>query len=428
MKAAAGTTPLRWPGLAALMLAMFAVAVGYGVILPVLPFLVGRLPEAADATVASWHTGLLTGTYTLALFVFAPLWGRLSDRHGRRRVLLLGLGGFAVTLPLFALADGLPLLYLGRLLSGLFAAAVAPVVYARVADHAPTKEWRAHRFALLNVAGTAGFFVGPVIGGFALVAARTLFAEGAAAGFLAPLLATSLVTLLAGLLVRALVPPGDRLRSKQMATAKAGYNRTVIVRLLSISFLTALAIGAFEVGLALRGKQVLGLNAYQIGKMFTECSLVMFLVQALVFSPIVKPDTTRWLVAPSLAILAIGLATVPFASEYILTTLTVALVAASAGVLSPIATYWISVGAGEAQGTALGWQTAAASLGQAVGSAAGGMLFDVTLVPNASFTLTAALVAAGVAATIGLPSWLDKLSTLETGNGVSASVKAAGGQ
>jgi len=77
------------------MLAMFAVALGYSVVLPVLPFLVERLLGAADPAAASRHTGLLTGAYTLALFLFAPLWGRLSDRHGRRRVLLLGLGGFA---------------------------------------------------------------------------------------------------------------------------------------------------------------------------------------------------------------------------------------------------------------------------------------------------------------------------------------------
>lgn len=428
MKEPAGAKPLKWHAMFALMSAMFVVAVGYGVVLPVLPFLVERLARTAGPAAQSWHTGLLTGIYTLGLFLFAPLWGRISDRHGRRRILLLGLGGFAGTLTLFALVDSLPLLYLGRFLSGLFASAIAPVVYAVVGDHAPTKEWRAHRFALLNIAGTAGFLIGPVVGGFALVAARQLFAEGATASVPVPFFATSGLALLAGLTVRALVPISDHLQPERITAPRARSDRTVIVRLLSISFVTAMAVGAFEVGLSLRGKQVLDLNAYQIGMMFTECSLVMLVVQALVFSPIVRPDATRHLVTPSLVILAASLAAVPFANGYIMITLVVALVAASAGILSPIATYWISLGAGVTQGTDLGRQTAAASLGQAVGSAAGGLLFDIAVVPNASFTLTAVLVATGLAGSIGLSRRLEKLSSVEMANGVSAGAKAAGGQ
>jgi DHA1 family multidrug resistance protein-like MFS transporter len=416
VRAADGREPLKWHALFSLMSAMFAVAVGYGIVLPVLPFLVERLAQTTEPAALSRHTGLLTGTYTLALFLFAPLWGRASDRHGRRRVLFLGLGGFAVTLTLFALVDSLPLLYLGRFLSGLFASAVAPVVYAVVGDHAPTKEWRAHRFALLNIAGAAGFLIGPMVGGFALVAARQLFAEGAATSIPAPFFATSGLALLAGLIVWRFVPVRDRLQPERITTPGVRNDRTVLMRLLSISFVTALAVGAFEVGLSLRGKQVLDLNAYQIGMMFTECSLVMFVVQALVFSPLVRPDTTRHLFTPSLVILAAGLAAVPFANGYIMMTLAVALVAASAGILSPLATYWISLGAGETQGAELGRQTAAASLGQAVGSAAGGLLFDLAIVPNASFTLTALFVAAGLAASVGLPRRLEKLLNLEATN------------
>jgi MFS family permease len=394
------------------MSAMFVVAVGYGIVLPVLPFLVERLAGAAGSTTLSWHTGFLTATYTLALFLFAPLWGQFSDRNGRRGMLLFGLGGFAFTLTLFALADNLPLLYFGRFLTGLFASAVAPAAYALVGDHAQTKEWRAHRFALLSISGSAGFFFGPLVGGFALIAARRLFAEGAEAGFLAPFLATSVLTLSAGLIVWALVPVGNHLHPQRVVTPTVRSARRTTMRLLAISFVTALAVGAFEVGLSLRGKQVLDLSAYQIGMMFTECSLVMIVVEAIVFSPLVKPDTTRHLVTPSLMILAAGLAAVPLASGYIMTTIAVALVAASAGILSPIATYWISLGAGDTQGTELGRQTAAASLGQAAGSVAGGALFDVAVVPNASFTLTAMLVASGLAASIGLPKYLEKLSNL----------------
>jgi MFS family permease len=140
--------------------------------------------------------------------------------------------------------------------------------------------------------------------------------------------------------------------------------------------------------------------------MFTECSSVMFVVQALVFSPGVKPETTRWFIAPALGVLAVGLILVPRASNFILMLAVIGAVAASAGILSPILTYWISSKAGKAQGVELGEQTAAASLGAAVGSAAGGILFDVTAFRGAPFLLVTVLAVFGVLLSLGLPNRL----------------------
>lgn len=403
--------PLTWYAQFTLMSAVFAVAVGYGIVLPVLPILVERLTRPSGLTALSWHTGLLTGSYSLALFLFAPLWGRVSDRYSRPRMLLFGLGGFASTLIIFAVFDSLPMLYLGRFLSGVCASAVMPVAYAFLGDRAPTKEWRAHRFALLNIAGTAGFLIGPMFGSFALVSSSRMMTTDNNFGISAPLFATSSLALLAGLMVWWLLPDSDRSNDMQFIAPKAKNSRRSIVQLLSLSFVTALAVGAFEVGLSLRGTQTLELSTYQIGIMFTECSLVMFMAQALVFSPFVKPEMTRHLVMPGLLILAVGLAAVPFADDFLMMTLAVALVAASAGILSPIATYWISLGGGETQGAELGRQTAAASLGQAAGSVAGGMLFDATIVPNAGFIFPAALVVAGLVWSAGLSQRLARISS-----------------
>jgi len=81
-------------------------------------------------------------------------------------------------------------------------------------------------------------------------------------------------------------------------------------------------------------------------------------------------------------------------------------VAASAGILSPILTYWISAKAGSAQGWELGKQTAAASLGVTSGSAAGGLLFNVAVLPGASFALVAGLAVLGLLLSLGLPHLL----------------------
>ena len=145
------------------------------------------------------------------------------------------------------------------------------------------------------------------------------------------------------------------------------------------------------------------MSAYQIALMFTECSLVMFVMQALVFSPWFKIEATRWLIAPALAVLAVGLFLVPWASNFTLMLVVIGAVAASAGILSPILTYWISAKAGSAQGWELGKQTAAASLGVTVGSVAGGLLFNVAALPGASFILTAGLAALGFLLSLALP-------------------------
>ena len=110
--------------MATLMLAVFTVSVGYGVVLPLLPYLIERLLGAGvGGAQVSRHTGLLTGVYTLALFLFAPIWGRASDRLGRRNVLLVGLFGFGMTMLVSSFVESLVAVYAERILSGMFAAA-----------------------------------------------------------------------------------------------------------------------------------------------------------------------------------------------------------------------------------------------------------------------------------------------------------------
>ena len=108
--------------MAALMLAVFTVSVGFGVVLPLLPYLIERLLGAGiEVAQVSRHTGLLTAVYTLSLFLFAPMWGRLSDRRGARGVLLVGLLGFGATMLAFSFVESLAAVYAERFLSGLFA-------------------------------------------------------------------------------------------------------------------------------------------------------------------------------------------------------------------------------------------------------------------------------------------------------------------
>ena len=395
--------------MAALMLAVFTVSVGYGVVLPLLPYLIERLLGAGVGVAqVSRHTGLLTAVYTLSLFLFAPMWGRLSDRRGPRGVLLVGLLGFGLTTLAFAFIESLAAVYAERFLSGVFASAVTPVAAATIGSFTTTEQGRARRFAFVSMAGIAGFLLGPMLGVFVTRFAADFFTLAMPAGSVAiPLAATALLAFLVACAVAFAVPNGEGHNRSQKTTGAAVDKAAWLVpKLLILTFIASAGVGVFEVGLALRGKQELGLTPFQIALMFSECSLVMFVMQAIVFSPWFKPDMTRWLIAPALSVLAAGLFFVPWASSFTLMLVVIGAVAASAGILSPILTYWISAKAGSAQGWELGKQTAAASLGVTLGSAAGGLLYNVAALPGASFLLTAGLAVLGVLLSLGLPQLL----------------------
>ena len=398
--------------MAVLMLSVFTVSMGFGIVLPVLPFVIERLlGVGGDATQVSHATGLLTGLYMLSLFLFAPAWGRLSDRYGQRSILLVGLIGFGATSMTFVFIESLPAIYAERFLSGLFAAAVTPVALAAIGDHVTTEAARARRLTFVSLAGTSGFLLGPMMGVFIARFAAALFPVMSKVGPLVlPLAVTAVLALLAAIAAMLKVPG----RVVGAASPERGRRpvlqseRWLVPRLLVLAFIVSAGVGVFEVGLALRGKQELGLTPYQIATMFTECSLVMIIVQAIVFSPWVRPEMTRWFIVPAFAILAAGLFLVPRASNFKLVLIMIGAVAASAGILSPILTYWISSNAGKAQGAQLGKQTAAASLGAAVGSAAGGLLFEVAWLPNASFVLITGLTIVGLLISLPLPRMLMK--------------------
>ncbi|MES2913559.1 MAG: MFS transporter [Pseudomonadota bacterium] len=395
-------TPRKWRMLLSLMLAVFAISVGFGVLLPELPDLVGQMLGAGtSAARVSRATGFLTALYMFALFLCAPVWGQLSDRWGRRPVLLIGLTGFGATMLVFAFLESLPALYMERALSGLFAAAVTPVALATLTDFSATRADLGRRLTFVSLAGVSGFLLGPALG-----VALTRASGGSGGAMMVPLAATGGLALVAALAVALTVRHLPSARPEEARKSARKTAPQVVRWLLALGFVVSAGVAVFEVGLALRGRQDLGLDPSQIAMMFTLCSGVMIVVQAVVFSPLVRPEITRWLIAPAFAIMAAALITVPLTTDFRLMLMVVGAVAASAGILSPILTYWVASHAGHKSGAELGKQTAAASLGAALGSAAGGLLYDVTWLPNAAFVLTSGVIALAVWPGLWLPGQL----------------------
>jgi MFS family permease len=349
----------------ALLAGGFTVALAYGIVLPITPILLERrLAAGADV---SWHTGLLTGIYTFALFLFAPAWGRLSDRWERKGVILVGLVGSAVASVIFAFIGSLPALYVGRFLSGAFSAAVVPVALALLADWAADEQTRARHFTWLNVAGIAGSIAGPAIGG----TLGAMWIRGMPASGM-PFLLIALAAGATAVLALATLPPTNP--AGRSTVPEARRRGTPVTALLLLSLLTAWALGTFEVGLTLRAAAELKLGPEQTGFMFVECMVVMVIAQLLLFNPWFPSRHTRLLFAPAFLLLAVSMLLLWRADDSRALTVAVGGVAAAAGVLSPLIAYWVSLAAGRLQGAQLGWQTSAASLGQTLGSTVAGLM------------------------------------------------------
>ncbi len=139
--------------LAVLFFTVFVDLIGFGMILPLLPFY-------ADGFGASgWIVGLLVTVYSVAQFFMAPLWGRLSDRHGRKPILLLGLVGSGIAYLVFAWSTSILWLFASRIMAGIGGSTV-PVAEAYIAD-VTAPEDRAGNMGLIGAAFGLGFTVGP---------------------------------------------------------------------------------------------------------------------------------------------------------------------------------------------------------------------------------------------------------------------------
>lgn len=365
--------------------ALFAVAIGYGAVLPVVPALLdGWMPGASRETISS-HTGMLAAVYMFAIVLFAPMWGALSDRLGRRRVLLAGMAGYGAALALLPSAQSMAQAYVIRFAAGASAGAVLPAVFAAAAEIEDVDR-RTVWLAWLGAASLLGYLAGPAISG----AAFALLKDAAS-----PLYVSAAVAVLVLLAAHAGVrpdSPGVAMRSPGASPSAYG-----LARVAALSMGAMFGLGAFEVGLTVLASQGLRLGADALALMFAECSAVMLLVQAsLGAAPSRASRFATTIAAIAFGAMAAGFAVLGLSGATLSTYLAVALIAAGSGALLPLLTFLASLRPGIGIGAAIGIQAAAANLGQAAGSAAAGWLYGT--MNRDSFWLYAALMAIGAGA------------------------------
>ncbi|MFH1188712.1 MAG: MFS transporter [bacterium] len=156
---------LKKRALSFILFTTFLTFMGFSIIIPVLPFIVKKYVPVGHMNLVAWYVGMIMSIYALCQFLSAPGLGALSDRFGRRPILLISLFGSVVGYIIFGIGGSLGMLFLGRIVDGLTGGNVS-TIYSYIADITEPKD-RGKYFGMLGAAGGVGFMVGPVIGGTA---------------------------------------------------------------------------------------------------------------------------------------------------------------------------------------------------------------------------------------------------------------------
>lgn len=284
------------------LLAVFLTVVidllGFGIVLPLLP-LYGKEFNAHGPTL-----GLLFISFSVMQFIFAPLWGRLSDRVGRRPVMLIGLCGSTGSYVLFGLAPltsaPLAMLFISRSLAGIFGGTIS-TAYAYIAD-VTTREERARGMALIGAAFGIGFTIGPAIGGLGHLISPA--APGLiAAGF------SALALLYA---VRNLPEPERHKRESSRSWLSLGALRKAVATpgvgsILAIGFITVACFGLLEATLSLLGKDVYDFEPWQVGLLFSYFGFWSALNQGVIVRRMLKKIREEVMLVIGPVLLGLGL-------------------------------------------------------------------------------------------------------------------------
>jgi len=419
MENPASAPPAPRAALLIVFLTVFIDLLGFGIVLPVMPRQVEpyltalRLsPAAGDAVI-----GLLFSVFSAMQFLFSPLWGRLSDRIGRRPLLLLSLAGsvvfyalygYAVTFPPAQARTALGLMLAARIGAGIAGASVGTAA-AVIAD-CTTPQNRARGMALIGIAFGAGFTLGPLIAYFGLALFRQ---EPWGVGALAALLSFVALVIAATVFRETRRPGGGAAKEFPTLTrTKAVLGTPTVGALVLVYFLSIVAFANFEATLARLTRAVFAMGNDQNFLVFAFIGFVLMLAGGC-YRPLAKRLPEATLLAGGVGLMMLGLAAVAFvawtaagrsAGEPGMTTLQRIFFAGSAVAVSGFACVNPSISAlisrrssPERQGEVLGVNQSFASLGRIVGPFLGSMLFSA----HASHALPY-VAAVGLLAIVGL--------------------------
>jgi len=400
--------------LATVFLVVMIDLLGFGIVLPLLPF------YAQEFSASAVTIGLLYSVYSFMQLIFSPIWGSLSDRIGRRPIMLLSTFGAVLAYIVFGLAESLSVLFFSRIIAGMMGGNIS-TAQAYIAD-VTDKENRAKGMGLIGAAFGIGFVVGPasatllihssfhdfVAGiGFAEFAEWMRVNKFALPGFFAAFLSfcSFLMVLLKlpetvdtsreqspGLSRPSVFTPRFwRQLSEQKSTTARGFLIPLIVGFFLLSFGESSLYSAFP----LFAEQELNLTAEQVGIQFFYIGIVAVVIQGFLIKPLTNRFPEEKIFFTGNLLMIIGLACIPAASSTLQLALSLCLMAVGKSLNTPTITSLISQEADEEHvGAVMGTAQGMSGLGRMIGPTWGGALFAVYF--GLPFVATAAIVAGTV--------------------------------
>ncbi|TMR96286.1 MFS transporter [Nonomuraea basaltis] len=363
---------------------VFVDLLGFTLILPALPF------YAAEFGATGLWFGALMSAYSVAQLVAAPVLGRLSDRYGRRPLVLLALAGSVLSMTLTGLTTSLAGLLACRALAGACGGSIS-VAQAYLADAVPA-ERRTGAMAQMGAAIGMAFVIGPALGG-ALAPLGFAACAYAAAGLAAVNLAAALAWLPE--------PPGrDRPCEPDRDQGPSGPRRTPVALLAGTGFLAMTAFVGMETTLAFLGRDRYGWDATSIGLALAAAGLAMAAVQAGLVAWLARRWGDARVAAIGAVTMTVCMVAIPVAATWWQCLAAVCLLAAGHGLLTPtVSSLLAAAGPPEQRGARLGTGQSAGAAARIVGPATAGLLFDLgAALPYLAGAASAALAAAAVLA------------------------------
>ncbi|HEY9760677.1 MAG TPA: MFS transporter [Oculatellaceae cyanobacterium] len=383
-----------------MFLTVFIDLIGFGIVIPLMPL------YAKEFGASGFEVGLLLTSYSLMQFFFAPMWGRLSDRIGRRPVLLISLSISAIGYTIWGFSHSLAMLFVSRIVAG-FGNANLAVAQAYIADVTPP-EYRSRGMGMIGAAFGLGFVLGPAIAGLGChfgLHPNTL-------GFIAAGLS------LIDVIFTSIYLPEPKIRSGRahniFALGAQTYLNTVFnqkfATSLFIIFISTFAFANMETTLVLLTNKYFNFDLMKNSCLFVGLGLVMVLIQGGLIRRIGTKYQDASLIGVGTALMAVGLLLTPATHSLVVLCIALLILATGSGINNPSSTSLLSkLSPEEETGGVMGVGQSMSTLGRILGPIAGGSLFDA-FGPGSPYWLGAACMFIACALSFRLPKFAQKLA------------------
>ena len=344
---------------------MFLVMVGFGIIIPVLPF------YAEDIGANPTQLGFLMVFYSLMQLLFAPMWGRISDRVGRKPVIMIGILGLSLSFFLMGVSSSLWMLFVARIIGGILSSANMPTVMAYVAD-ITSPEDRGKGMGVVGAATGLGFVFGPAIGGvFSKINLTMPF-------YIAGV--TSLITFfLVWFLLKESLAKETRGQTNKKKTSLLGELKGSQSILFYLQLFISLSLSGLEATFAYFAAEKAGIGTVGLGYIFMIMGLASAIVQGGLVGRMTKKFGEGSVIQMGIIISALGFGLILLVSNFTTAAIYLTIFGIGNGVIRPSISALLTKSSNAGHGSTTGLLSSFDSLGRIIGPPLGGWLFSITL-------------------------------------------------